>query len=91
MLNNENETNRFPFDRFKKEKWDVEHITAIAEEPPQTDKHKRDWLDEVKNFAMKNVIKPELLDQLEIVSLDLLNFDEFYRNFLKEFEENKGK
>lgn len=91
MLNNENETNRFPFDRFKKEKWDVEHITAIAEEPPQTDKHKRDWLDEVKNFAMKNVIKPELLDQLEIVSLDLLNFDEFYRNFLKEFEENKGE
>lgn len=91
MLNNENETNRFPFDRFKKEKWDVEHITAIAEEPPQTDKHKRDWLDEVKNFAMKNVIKPELLKQLEIVSLDLLNFDEFYRNFLKEFEENKGE
>lgn len=91
MLNNENETNRFPFDRFKKEKWDVEHITAIAEEPPQTDKHKRDWLDEVKNFAMKNVIKPELLEQLEIVSLDLLNFDEFYRNFLKEFEENKGE
>lgn len=91
MLNNENETNHFPFDRFKKEKWDVEHITAIAEEPPQTDKHKRDWLDEVKNFAMKNVIKPELLDQLEIVSLDLLNFDEFYRNFLKEFEENKGE
>ena len=40
---------------------------------------------------MKNVIKPELLDQLEIVSLDLLNFDEFYRNFLKEFEENKGE
>lgn len=91
MLNNENETNRFPFDRFKKEKWDVEHITAIAEEPPQTDKHKRDWLNEVKNFAMKNVIKSELLEQLEIVSLDLLNFDGFYRNFLKEFEDHNGE
>ena len=58
MLNNENETNRFPFDRFKKEKWDVEHITAIAEEPPQTDKHKRDWLNEVKNLSLfKNICK----------------------------------
>lgn len=91
MLNNENETNRFPFDRFKKEKWDVEHITAIAEEPPHTDKHKRDWLDEVRNFATKNVLKPELREQLEAVSLDLVNFDEFYRNFLKEFEDNQGE
>lgn len=43
MLNNENETNRFPFDRYKKEKWDVEHITAIADKL-STEKHKEDWL-----------------------------------------------
>lgn len=30
MLDNSNESSRFPFDRFKKEDWDVEHIHAIA-------------------------------------------------------------
>lgn len=40
-------TSRFPFDRYKKEKWDIEHISAIAEDIPINDKHREDWLKEV--------------------------------------------
>lgn len=45
MLNNENETNRFPFDRYKKESWDVEHIHAIATEVKVKKENQVDWLD----------------------------------------------
>ena len=44
MLNNENETNRFPFDRYKKEFWDVEHIHAIATEVNVKKENQADWL-----------------------------------------------
>lgn len=44
MLNNENETNRFPFDRYKNEFWDVEHIHAIATEVKVKRENQVDWL-----------------------------------------------
>lgn len=44
MLNNENETNRFPFDRYKEESWDVEHIHAIATEVKVKKENQVDWL-----------------------------------------------
>ncbi|EMY80025.1 hypothetical protein pgond44_14013 [Psychroflexus gondwanensis ACAM 44] len=44
ILNNENETNRFPFDRYKKESWDVEHIHAIATEVKVKKENQIDWL-----------------------------------------------
>lgn len=44
MLNNENETNRFPFDRYKKEFWDVEHIHAIATEVKVKKENQAEWL-----------------------------------------------
>lgn len=44
MLNNQNETNRFPFDRYKKESWDVEHIHAIATEVKVKQENQTEWL-----------------------------------------------
>jgi len=50
MLNKQNETNRFPFDRFKKEFWDVEHIHAIATEVKVKKENQIDW---IKNNFIK--------------------------------------
>jgi len=61
MLNNENETNRFPFDRYKKEFWDVEHIHAIATEVKVKKENQFDWL---KN----NFIKTDNLQDQNINS-----------------------
>lgn len=44
MLNNKNETNRFPFDRYKKDFWDVEHIHAIATEVKVKKENQVEWL-----------------------------------------------
>jgi len=76
MLNNELETSRFTFDRYKNEKWDVEHIHAVQEKPPKTDKHQHDWLTEslpyiedeglkqkIKNFKKKKDFEP-LFDEV---------------------------
>lgn len=49
MLQNNNETNLFPFDRYKKENWDVEHIHAIATEVHVTKQDQVQWLE--KNFT----------------------------------------
>lgn len=66
MLNNENETNRFPFDRYKKESWDVEHIHAIATEVNVKIENQVDWL---KNNFIKtdNHQNEELNNRIEFI------------------------
>ncbi|MDR2719170.1 MAG: DUF262 domain-containing protein [Treponema sp.] len=49
MLNNGKENSRFPFNRYKKEKWDIEHIHAVATEI-KDEKDQKEWLKEVINF-----------------------------------------
>ncbi|MDR0612060.1 MAG: DUF262 domain-containing protein [Dysgonamonadaceae bacterium] len=46
MLNNEKENSRFPFNRYKKEKWDIEHIHAKASEAKVKDDEQKKWLAE---------------------------------------------
>jgi uncharacterized protein with ParB-like and HNH nuclease domain len=50
MLKNKNESNRFPFNRYKKESWDIEHIHAVATELPKNKQHRIDWLKNSKEF-----------------------------------------
>jgi uncharacterized protein with ParB-like and HNH nuclease domain len=54
MLDNETEDSRFPFERYKKHKWDIEHINSVAEGMPDTEKHQEDWLKETSEFLDKN-------------------------------------
>lgn len=83
MLNNKEETSYFPFDRYKKEKWDVEHISAIAEEVPKTEQHQKDWLNEVKKHIKDN---PMLSKKAEICSKE--SFEEVFKEILDYFSEN---
>jgi hypothetical protein len=66
MLNNENETNRFPFDRYKKESWDVEHIHAIATEVNVKIENQIEW---IKNNFIKtdNHQNEELNNRIEFI------------------------
>ncbi len=64
MLNNHNETNRFPFDRYKKESWDVEHIHAIATEVKVKNENQIEWLK--NNFIQtENHQNKDLNNQIE--------------------------
>ena len=60
MLNNENDNAYFPFDIYKNEKWDIEHITSITDAIP---KDKEAWLKDAKIF----------IDDSEDVGQDLKN------------------
>lgn len=66
MLNNKNETNRFPFDRYKKESWDVEHIHAIATKVNVKIENQVEWL---KNNFIKtdNHQNEDLNDWIESI------------------------
>ncbi|MDH8702701.1 uncharacterized protein with ParB-like and HNH nuclease domain [Dysgonomonadaceae bacterium PH5-43] len=56
MLNNEKANSRFPFNRYKKEKWDIEHIHAKASEAKIKDdfKEQQIWLSE--NFEKNETV-----------------------------------
>ncbi len=79
MLNNENESNRFPFDRYKKEKWDIEHIRAIAEEMPNDRKHQIDWLNDAKVFIADK-------DILEAINIYVNSVDDKNNSEVEPFE-----
>ncbi len=82
ILNNQNETSRFMFDMFKKEKWDIEHIHAIAEEMPEKEEHQKDWLKEVSEFITDETLKKKATE------LHLNDFANLYKNILDYFSEN---
>ena len=42
MLNSEKDNSYFPFDLFKNENWDIEHITSVKDSLPE--KNREDWL-----------------------------------------------
>lgn len=48
MLNSEKDNSYFPFDIFKTENWDIEHITSVKDTIP--DKNRADWLNDAKVF-----------------------------------------
>ncbi len=54
MLNNTKENSRFPFNRYKKERWDIEHIHANASEAKV-----KDELEEQKNWLVENFEKDD--------------------------------
>lgn len=47
MLNNPNDNSYFPFEKYKNEKWDIEHITSVTDSMPN-DRQK--WLQDAKTF-----------------------------------------
>jgi len=86
MLDNTKENSRFPFDRYKKEKWDIEHIHAIATEMPKTELHQKDWLNQAKEFLDKEKDK-DLLH--EIAEYTKETFEQLFNKILNHFSENK--
>ncbi|MEM6737766.1 MAG: DUF262 domain-containing protein [Bacteroidota bacterium] len=48
MLSSEKDNSYFPFDLFKNESWDIEHITSIKDAVP--DKNRDDWVNDAKVF-----------------------------------------
>ncbi|CAH0346764.1 DUF262 domain-containing protein [Bacillus sp. CECT 9360] len=90
LLSNKNSNIRFPFDSYKIEDWDIEHIHAVNSEMPNDKKHRVDWLkaaqDEIDNKVLANKIKQLIEDDL--VS-DENAFVELYNEILVTYGDNE--
>lgn len=70
MLNNKKENSRFPFNRYKKEKWDIEHIHAKASEA----KVKIDF-NEQKTWLFDNFEKNDIVHNNDMLNERINNFN----------------
>lgn len=50
ILNNKASNLRFPFDRYKKEDWDIEHIRSVKSDIPKGSSKQRRWLEAVLEY-----------------------------------------
>jgi uncharacterized protein with ParB-like and HNH nuclease domain len=84
MLNNAKENSRFPFNRYKREKWDIEHIHAVETEMPKTEQHQKDWLNQAKDFI--DAKKIDLIERVNNYSKE--TFEQLFKDILDYFAEN---
>ncbi|MCI5225614.1 MAG: DUF262 domain-containing protein [Candidatus Electrothrix sp. AX2] len=78
MLVSDKDNSYFPFDLFKNEKWDIEHITSVKDTIPE--KNKDSWLRDAIEYIDKS--KPDATSLLErSQNCDLNNDHEFKELF----------
>jgi hypothetical protein len=79
---------RFPLNRYKQEKWDVEHIQSVAEKPPETPEHQREWLTESAQFLTNEALLKKVMEFLEKETWIQDDFNPIYKEVLISFSEN---
>lgn len=88
LLNNKKENSRFPFNRYKKEKWSIEHIHAQSSEGLNSTESRRSWLIEIKESMShlyeinipqnENINITDTITKIEeLISQDIIEKDEF--------------
>lgn len=68
MLKNQSSNAKFPFDLFKKQKWDIEHIES---QTPQSTEEKEEYIENILNIKNINTY------------YNLTNFTEIFENYKK--------
>lgn len=79
---------RFPLNRYKKEKWDIEHIQSVAEKPPETPEHQREWLKESAQFLTNEPLLKKVMAFLDKETWSQDDFNPLYNEVLISFSEN---
>lgn len=98
LLSSKETYSRFPFDKYKKESWDIEHIRSQTANVP-TNANRIAWLDEVKTYLTDNLslqlseIENEFLDEISKLLLeqkmDDQAFSHLYQNIQNYFGESE--
>lgn len=78
---------RFPLNRYKQDGWDVEHIHSVAEKPPETEAHQREWLSEAAEFLTDRTLKKNVTALLGKEKWGQGEFDSIYNEVLRSFSE----
>ena len=87
MLNNEKDNSYFPFELYKNEKWDIEHITSVTDTLPN---NKKEWLNDAKMFIDSSTTEGEELKEsaLKCDCEDEEEFETLFKNIVKHFNKH---
>lgn len=102
ILSNQYSNIRFPFDRFKKEKWDIEHIRSQSDRQVPANVRK-DWakdiveyfgsgvtqIDNVEKAQKIESFKARLNEIIELEKVDEVKFSNLYQDLMLHFREDK--
>ena len=80
IIQNEESNLRFQFDRYKKQKWDIEHIRSQADKYPKSDKEKEEWVDDI--LKLPNIEKTKDI----ILKMEKKEFNEFFDDIQNKIE-----
>jgi len=93
LLQNRRSNLRFQFDSFKTEHWDIEHIRSVADDKPERDHHRKDWLGTCLRYLKQQSFEADLCSKIEsflsLAPVDATNerFDALYDEILQLFGE----
>lgn len=83
MINNNNDNSYFPFDIYKNESWDIEHITSITDSIPQ---NRIDWLKDAIVFVEDSDEGNALKDRAHNINhKDDSLFEELFKDIVSHF------
>lgn len=85
MLKSDKDNSYFPFDLYKNEKWDIEHITSIKNDMPENEKNRKDWLNDAKVFIDPTIdTENNLIKKIDGFKDSDFNDDEKFKNLYEE-------
>lgn len=83
MLNNTQDNSYFPFNIYKNEKWDIEHITSVTDSIPI---NKEQWLNDAKIFIDESKDGIELKKRADNCNLDDIDaFETLFKDIVTHF------
>lgn len=89
LLNNDKSHSRFPFNLYKNEDWDIEHISSVHEEIPAFKQHKIDWIKDAIQFIDNPLIKEEAKQFLDNKNEN--NFESIFNKILDNMNKSNNK
>jgi uncharacterized protein with ParB-like and HNH nuclease domain len=92
IVKNKKSNIKFQFDRFKKERWDIEHIHSTTENMPITPDTQKDWLKFLKEFLLGKEEFIDLYNQINLFDVQEKEFEEFetlYNKIISTFTDNE--
>ena len=77
IVKNKESNIKFQFDRFKKEKWDIEHIHSTRENMPITPDVQKDWLKFLEEFIFNKPEYKGIYDEITLFDVSEKTPEEF--------------
>lgn len=94
LLENERSNLRFPFDSFKIEDWDIEHIRSVESDRPDRPDAQKSWLEGVKQCYENTVENPSLRGKVDKViqskPFNIKGFEEIYDEIVRSSGETES-